>query len=70
MIILHCDEKTGRSYWSITDDSNYIEPVHDEDNCICYFSVWFVPQYGGKPILDCHCNSFIDAIRQLEVISV
>ena len=67
MKTLYFNEKDGNIYWDFTDYSNYIEPVYVEDTLSC-FDVWLVPEFGGKPILDSHCNSLKDAVIQLEMV--
>jgi hypothetical protein len=62
-------ESTGRIYWSTAEDSCYIEPVYDGDD-LAFWDVWYVPQYGGEPILDSHIDNFSEAVMQLEIVSI
>lgn len=57
-------------YYSFAENGSYIKSVYDEDNCICFFDVYYVPEQGGEPILDSHCNTLPEAMGQLEMASM
>ena len=55
-------------YWDKSDGSCYVE-IHEDDG-VNYYLVYWVPEYGGKPLLDSQCNTFSDAMKQLQQISM
>jgi len=70
MLRIYYDKVNDEIHWSFAESGGYIKPVYDEDESICYFDVYYVPEYGGKETLDSHCNTLAEAMAQLEIVSM
>jgi hypothetical protein len=70
MLTIYYDKANDEIHWHFGESGGYIKPMYDEEGCICYFDVYYVPEYGGKEVLDSHCNTLSDAIAQLEAVSI
>ena len=66
---IYYDEKNDEIHWHFGESGGFIKPGYDEEGGICYFDVYFVPEFCGEEILDSHCNTFSDAMTQLEMVS-
>ncbi len=55
-------------YWDKSDGSSFIE-IH-EDEGVNYYLVYWVPEFGGKALLDSQCNTFREAMLQLQQVSM
>lgn len=69
MKTFYYDETNDEIHWHFGESGGFIRPVYDEDG-ICYFDVYYVPEFGGEEILDSHCNTLKEAMSQLEMVSI
>lgn len=68
MKTLMYDSNNKRIYHDNGENPCYIQIIDDEGSST--FDVYYVPQFGGKSVLDSNCNTLTDALFQLDMVSV